>query len=898
MRKIVSLLLCVCIMASLVTSAGINLVTAEEKSIYDINPNELVNLDELSGWASVSGEGVTTTTGGLYGDVYYVNNKDELEVVAWGRYPAIIIIEGMIDLRGYLYVGSNKTIVGADENAGVIGDIVIENQNNVIISNLNIQGVWPATRPEDGIAIRNSHHVWVDHVNIWDAKDGNLDITSGADYVTVSWCKFWYTDSNHDHRRNTLIGSGTGHDYEDMGKLNVTIHHCWFADKIYERQPRLLYGKGHIYNNYYTNKDALYCIEVGTYAAGLIENNYFDGVNSPHEFYAPGVSPASIVARDNVYNNTTGNIESGYVYGATGIRVPYFDNPPYEYYLDNAEDIPQIVMENVGPRNLVEEGTFSTEAPLITPAPEKEKEIVPIVTTAPYLSDNPITYDKESNTYTYNGQNSDGSNGALTLPNPFAGFDLSETAALDSNKHPVWKNGVTLAYELYIPEEVFDVPVFNFNLYNSRQMSSENLMDYTLCKAFDPEAKGYSLGEATTYYNLSGEPVTVLSGSGRNAKYNPDYPEEGAYSISSKGTIPAYPEGSSPDEPWNFVFLKYLGEGKYKTHSVKFDEEGGENSELEEVLVDGSLSLYASASVGYMRDNKFGKSLNPNTDSYGYGTAIDYGSEYHYSGNGSYPTNWEGLDVPTMFLRGQWHYVVTVIQNDGITTYIDGIEMNKTYLNYFGFDLVDKDNYYDYILAKGFAFNNGYGPKLRYITTTPDSLHKYNRTMLDMVTDKDTVLSIGGMGCSAFNFAQDWMMTDSGVKVRNIKAYPAAIASDCIYSDRLVSYVSGHSIQGDELVEIAADATPTPVPTPTVTPEPTVVVTNTPRPTATPFELLFGDVDVNGTVNAVDALLILKYAAVMIELDEFQIYLGDLNEDDILNAQDALEVLKIAAKLK
>ena len=171
MRKIVSLFLCVCIMATMISSAGIKTVKAEEKSVYDINPNELVDLNELYGWATVSGEGVATTTGGLYGDVFYVNSRDELEALAWGKYPTIIVIEGVIDLRGYLYVGSNKTIVGADENAGVIGDFVIEGQNNVIISNLNIQGVWPATRPEDGIAIRNSHHVWVDHVNIWDAKD-------------------------------------------------------------------------------------------------------------------------------------------------------------------------------------------------------------------------------------------------------------------------------------------------------------------------------------------------------------------------------------------------------------------------------------------------------------------------------------------------------------------------------------------------------------------------------------------------------------------------------------------------------------------------------------------------------------------------------------------------------
>ena len=905
MRRLLSGLLAFTMTFGMLSAVNTYSVKGEERSLYDLEAEDVIDLDNLYGWADVAGEGVYTTTGGGNSSPIVVSDKDFLQAVAWGSDPTVIIIDGVIDLRGYLYVGSNKTIVGADENAGVIGDIVIDEQNNVIISNLNVEGGWPATRPEDCITIRNSHHVWVDHVNAWDGADGNLDITESSDYITVSWCKFWYTDSSHDHRKSNLIGSGTGHDYEDMGKLNVTYHHCWFGDKLNVRQPRLLYGKGHIYNNYYTSTESEYCIGVGSYAAGLIENNYFDGVNNPHQFYAPGTLPASMVVRGNEYNNCVGDRHSGYVYGMTSIRVPDFDNPPYEYYLDDAKDVPALVMEYAGPQNILEDGLFKSEQPVITPAPDEEIPYFHRDIEIVCATDNPITYDKESDTYTYHGQNLDGTNGELIVKNPFAGMDLSETPTYNSDKYPQWKNGVTLSYWVYLPDYTFDAPIINFNLRNDRQMSAEDSRDYELCQGYSAVKTGYSLGEVSTYYSVTGEPMTVLKGNGRNSEYNPDYPAEGAYSRSNTGTILAYPEGVDPKEhPYAYELVKFLGEGKYDTHSAKFDEEGGENSMIEEALVDGSLSLYASATVGYMRDNKLGQSINPNVDSYGKGTAVDYGNEYQYWGNGGINTNWEGILTPTMEEKEKWHFVVSVIQNDGITTYIDGIKMGYDYLNYFGYDLpaaIEKE-YYNYNFAKGFAFNWGYGPKLSYRTNTPDALYKYARTMLDMVTDEDTVLSIGGLGCAAFAFAQDYIPTDEGVQVKNVKAYPAVIEPECIYSDRVVSYYNGYAICGDELVELAPDATPTPVPTvrptevPTDSPVPTAIATEI--PTETPIAFEPGDVNMDGNINAVDALLILKHAAKIEELEGVQLYLADVNEDTSLDARDALEVLKIAAKLK
>ena len=88
------------------------------------------------------------------------------------------------------------------------------------------------------------------------------------------------------------------------------------------------------------------CIGVGSYGAVLVENNYFKDVNGPHVFmYA---LPMSITARGNVYDNTTGNRDTGA--GGTGTAVTPFTNPPYDYTRNDALDVPAIVQRCAGPQ--------------------------------------------------------------------------------------------------------------------------------------------------------------------------------------------------------------------------------------------------------------------------------------------------------------------------------------------------------------------------------------------------------------------------------------------------------------------------------------------------------------------------------------------------------------------
>ena len=100
--------------------------------------------------------------------------------------------------------------------------------------------------------------------------------------------------------------------------------------------PRFLFGKGHIFNNYYSCAGNSYCIGAGSFASVLIENNYFKNVKSPHRF--ADSNHAFITAKDNVYDNTTGDMHTG-LGGKDGPDVPPFIKPPYSYTLDKAEDV-------------------------------------------------------------------------------------------------------------------------------------------------------------------------------------------------------------------------------------------------------------------------------------------------------------------------------------------------------------------------------------------------------------------------------------------------------------------------------------------------------------------------------------------------------------------------------
>jgi pectate lyase len=211
------------------------------------------------------------------------------------------------------YIGSNVTLVGVGDDARIVGAaMTVRGSRNVIVRNIRFSDAYdcfPAWDPGDSggtwnseydnLSIAESTHVWVDHSTFDDGEhppsalpehfgskyevhDGLLDITNGADLITVSWNEFI------EHDKVMLIGSSDSR-VSDRGKLRVTVHHNLFA-QTGQRTPRVRFGKVHVVNNHYVEPDAAgyhYHWGVGRESAILAENNYFD--------LATAIAPSEVI---------------------------------------------------------------------------------------------------------------------------------------------------------------------------------------------------------------------------------------------------------------------------------------------------------------------------------------------------------------------------------------------------------------------------------------------------------------------------------------------------------------------------------------------------------------------------------------------------------------------------
>ncbi len=165
-----------------------------------------------------------------------------------GDPPKVIHVAGTV--TSSFGISSNKSVIGIC-GAEIHGHIGVSNTSNVILRNFKMVGNNCSDSPSDcsggadAITIGDgSHHVWVDHLDVSDSSDGNLDVTGGASFVTISWTKFGYSSKRRGgeagasgHRFSNLIGSSDT-DERDPGKLNVTYHHCWWAQNVDQRMPR------------------------------------------------------------------------------------------------------------------------------------------------------------------------------------------------------------------------------------------------------------------------------------------------------------------------------------------------------------------------------------------------------------------------------------------------------------------------------------------------------------------------------------------------------------------------------------------------------------------------------------------------------------------------------------
>ena len=238
----------------------------------------------MAGFATQNGG----TTGGKGKSEVTVDNATDLKSYAKAGNKIIYVKPGTY--MGPIEVGSNVTIYGyqgaiiAQPTTG--SAMKLSGSKNVIIRNLVFKGIG-AHDDDDEDCLQVNHeskNVWIDHVDIYDGHDGNLDITNASDYVTISWTKFSYTSASTGHQFSNLIGNSKTKT-SDRGHLNVTIHHTWWADGVKERMPRVRFGKVHVANNLFDSKDASHCVRAAVEADIRIEKNVFIGVKKDLDLY-------------------------------------------------------------------------------------------------------------------------------------------------------------------------------------------------------------------------------------------------------------------------------------------------------------------------------------------------------------------------------------------------------------------------------------------------------------------------------------------------------------------------------------------------------------------------------------------------------------------------------------
>ncbi len=339
------------------TEKELSFTVTEDVSVSAVffGDDAYANTTEQLGWATYRDNGHQAVTGGENGTEVTVSSQSELEQYLNHSDPYIMNIEGTIEITPMgkkMDVSSDKTIRGVGTDAVIKGGgFRIKNAENVIVQYLTMKDAyvdWEGkTTDNDAIEINNSKHVWINHCDFSHFDDGLIDIKNASDFVTVSWCHF------HNHNKVMLIGAGDDAT-QNIGKLNVTIHHCWFdgsdGNGIGQRLPMGRFGKIHVFNNYY-NDVITRGVEANFDANMVVDNNYYLNTIMPHVLVG-GAGDNKMNASGNIYVDTGSRRDAN--------RQAFNPADYYEVTYNNAEDVPALVMLGAGVNNVSEIGSKAT----------------------------------------------------------------------------------------------------------------------------------------------------------------------------------------------------------------------------------------------------------------------------------------------------------------------------------------------------------------------------------------------------------------------------------------------------------------------------------------------------------------------------------------------------------
>ena len=287
-------------------------------------------------------EGGTTGGGVDLKNAVIVDNMKDLQNKIRGNESKIVLVKPG-NYNGEIVPNRNTTIIGLGPGVNIVGTIQVVDTSNVIIRNLTIRGkkcvINSIGECDGGDAVYigdGAHHVWIDHVDISDGPDGNLDITKKGDFITISWCKFYYT-WDKPHRLSNLI-SASDNSGGDSGKLNITYMFCMWGDLVKERQPRGRFGKIHMLNNYHNNDGRIH--GVGKEMAIIAENSYYDTRSDKDIFFTKGGEHKGWKGIGNKGTGKNLNVSTGTVFTI-----------PYKYPKVSASDAKKMITSKYGVGN-------------------------------------------------------------------------------------------------------------------------------------------------------------------------------------------------------------------------------------------------------------------------------------------------------------------------------------------------------------------------------------------------------------------------------------------------------------------------------------------------------------------------------------------------------------------
>ncbi|KAJ8423895.1 hypothetical protein Cgig2_006232 [Carnegiea gigantea] len=196
----------------------------------------------------------------------------------------------VITLKDQLVMNSYKTIDGRGASVHVtgLGCIIIHQTSNIIIHGIHIHDCKPSASgmvsvspshavfmsdsDGDGITIRASRDIWVDHCSLASCYDGLIDATHASTYITIS--------NNYMTHHNKVMLLGHTDTFVQDKNMQVTVAFNHFGEGLVQRMPRCRHGYFHVVNNDYTQWE-LYAIGGSAAPTIFSEGNRFLASDDP-----------------------------------------------------------------------------------------------------------------------------------------------------------------------------------------------------------------------------------------------------------------------------------------------------------------------------------------------------------------------------------------------------------------------------------------------------------------------------------------------------------------------------------------------------------------------------------------------------------------------------------------